>query len=212
MCTGRVDPTHVLRAFSNGVDGVFIGGCWLGECHYLTEGNHSAIAMMLMTRKLLKGIGLNPERLNMDFVSAAQGNRYAELITDFTTRVKSIGRLGAAEGLDEDRLKIGLEAAASIVPFMRLVERERLRARFKTREEYERYFNSEETDRLFHEMVIERLAMKEVLLLLRNDGRSPEEMAAKLGMTPVQVAGHLQDAARQGFVRFDEESRRFALV
>lgn len=212
MCTGRVDPTHVLRALSNGVDGVFIGGCWLGECHYLTDGNHSALSMMLMTRKLIKHIGLNPARLNMDFVSAAQGNRYADLITDFTAKIKGIGRLGTAEGLSEDRLKIGLEAATSIVPFMRLAERERFRVRFKTREEYEQYFSSEETEHLFDDMVLDRLAMKEVLLMLRNDGRSPEEMAAKLGMAPAEVARHLQDAARLGLARFDEGARRFALV
>ncbi len=212
MCTGRVDPTHVLRAFSNGVDGVFIGGCWLGECHYLTDGNHSAVSMMHMTRKLMKGIGINPERLTLEHVSAAQGNRYADLITAFTAKVKGIGRLGAAEGIDKERLKIGLEAATSVVPFMRLVERERLRVHFKTREEYAQFFDSEETERLFQAMVIDKMAMKEVLLLLRNDGRSPEEMAAKLGMTPAEVGRHLQEAARQRLASFDEDKKRFALV
>ena len=212
MCTGRVDPTHVLRAFSNGVDGVFVGGCWLGECHYLTDGNHSAVSMMHMTRKLLKHIGISPERLTLDHVSAAQGNRFADLISDFTAKVKGVGRLGIAEGIDEERLKTGLEAATSIVPFMRLVERERLRVHFNTREEYAQFFESEETERLFNEMVIDKLAMKEVLLMLRDGARSPEEIGGLLGVTPVEVARHLQNAARQRLARFDEEQKRFALV
>ncbi len=212
MCTGRVDPTHVLRAFSNGVDGVFVGGCWLGECHYVTEGNHSAVSMMHMTRKLLKHIGVNPERLTLEHVSAAQGNRFADLITEFTARVKGIGRLGIAEGIDDDRLRIGLEAATSIVPFMRLVERERMRVHFKTREEYAQFFDSEETERLFNEMVIDKMAMKEVLLMLRDGLRLPEEMALKLGVTPAEVARQLQHAARQRLARFDEEQKRFALI
>ncbi len=55
MCTGRVDPAFILRAFSNGKDGVFIGGCWPGECHYITEGNYLALSMMHLCRKLLTG-------------------------------------------------------------------------------------------------------------------------------------------------------------
>ena len=57
MCTGRVDLSFVLRAFSNGADGVFIGGCWLGECHYLTEGNYDALSMMHICKKLLDTSG-----------------------------------------------------------------------------------------------------------------------------------------------------------
>ena len=54
MCTGRVDLAFILRAFSNGADGVFIGGCWPGECHYVTEGNYHALSMMHLARKLLE--------------------------------------------------------------------------------------------------------------------------------------------------------------
>ncbi len=82
MCTGRVDPAFVLRAFSNGADGVFIGGCWPGECHYVTEGNYQAYSMMLLTRKILGHIGINPERLRLEWVSASQGIRFAEVMND----------------------------------------------------------------------------------------------------------------------------------
>ena len=62
MCSGRVDLAFVLRAFSNGMDGVFIGGCRLNECNYITHGNYDALNMLLLCRKIMEHIGLNPER------------------------------------------------------------------------------------------------------------------------------------------------------
>ena len=75
MCTGRVDLAFMLRAFSNGKDGVFIGGCWPGECHYITEGNFMAFAVVHMGKKLLQWMGLNPDRLRLEYVSASEGSR-----------------------------------------------------------------------------------------------------------------------------------------
>jgi len=66
MCSGRVDLSFVLRAFSNGMDGVFIGGCHLNECHYITDGNHHAYSMVQICKKLMQHIGLNPERLRIE--------------------------------------------------------------------------------------------------------------------------------------------------
>jgi coenzyme F420-reducing hydrogenase delta subunit len=83
MCTGRVDIAFVLRAFSKGADGVFIGGCWLGECHYVTEGNYDALFNMHFTKKLLEQVGLNPDRLRLEWISASEGTRYAEVMNDF---------------------------------------------------------------------------------------------------------------------------------
>jgi len=212
MCTGRIDPAFILRAFSNGVDGVFIGGCWLGECHYVTEGNHDAVSMMLLTRKLLEHIGLNPERLRLEWVSAAQGNRFAEVITDFTNKLKELGPLGTAEGIDESRLILKIEAAKSLVPYLKLVERESLRVRFDTREEYEKYFNSDEVKKIFQESVLEKLAMEEILLLLREKPLSIEEFSEILGLSRVDVSRCLNISVKKRLTRFDEKHKRFALV
>src|SRR5512138_1483126 len=100
MCSGRVDAEHVLRAFSKGVDGVFIGGCWLGECHYVAEGNYDALSMMHLCRESLKHAGINPERLRLEWVSDSEGIRFAEVVTDFTEKLKKMGPLGVGEGLD----------------------------------------------------------------------------------------------------------------
>jgi F420-non-reducing hydrogenase iron-sulfur subunit len=210
MCSGRVDPSFILRAFSNGTDGVFIGGCWLGECHYITEGNYDAISMVHLTKKLLKEIGINPERLRLEWVSASEGIRFAEVITDFTNKLKEIGPLGVSEGIDENGLKFKLEAAKNLVPYLKLVERERMRVHFKTDEEYKEYFTSEEADRLFRELVVDKLAISEIMLLLREKPLSTGEISQVLGLSPSEVSRHLNSSARQGLVRFDESEKRFA--
>jgi len=212
MCTGRIDPAFILRAFSNGVDGVFIGGCWLGECHYVTEGNYDAVSMMLLTRKLLEHIGISPERIRLEWVSAAQGNRFAEVVTDFTNKLKELGPPGTSEGIEENRMKLKLEAAKSIVPYLKLVERESLRVRFKTREEYEEFFNSDRVNKIFKESVVEKLAMQEILLLLREKPFSIDECSDILGLSRAEISRYLNTSARNRLTRFDEKQKRFALV
>jgi F420-non-reducing hydrogenase iron-sulfur subunit len=111
MCSGRVDPKFIFRAFAKGADGVFIGGCWLDECHYVTGGNYQALAMTKLSKKLLEQIGLNPERLRLEWVSASEGIRFAEIMTNFTKQLKELGPLGVGEGKDPEQLKRELEAA-----------------------------------------------------------------------------------------------------
>ena len=167
MCSGRVDPAFILRAFSNGIDGVFIGGCWLGECHYITEGNYDALSNMHLCRKLLEHIGVNPERLRLEWVSASEGIRFAEIMTDFTEKLKELGPLGTGEGIDKNGLKLKLKAVNKLIPYVKLVERERLRVRFDTEKEYNEFFASDEVDRLFHELIGDKLAISQIMLLLR---------------------------------------------
>ncbi len=105
MCSGRVDPAHILRAFSNGADGVFIGGCWPGECHYNTEGNYDALALVHLFKKLLKHIGLNPERLRLEWVSASEGIRFANVMNEFGAKIEHLGPFCKGEGIDEQKLR-----------------------------------------------------------------------------------------------------------
>jgi len=212
MCSGRVDPAFIFRAFSNGTDGVFVGGCWLGECHYITEGNYDALSMMHLSKKLLEQVGVNPERLRLEWVSASEGIRFAEVITDFTRKLKDLGPLGTEEGIDENGLKLNLEAAKNLIPYIKLVERERLRVRFKTQEEYNEFFTSDEVDRLFQELVADKLAISRIMLLLREKPLSTGEISEILGLSPSEVSRHLNSTARQGLVRFDASQKRFALA
>ncbi len=92
MCSGRVSPELVLRTFREGADGVIVLGCHIGDCHY-AEGNHRTAKRMPMLRNLLSYAGIHPDRFRLDWASAAEGSRLAEIVTEFTERVQELGRL-----------------------------------------------------------------------------------------------------------------------
>jgi F420-non-reducing hydrogenase iron-sulfur subunit len=153
MCSGRVDPAHVLKAFLNGVDGVFIGGCRLDECNYITQGNYFALNMVLLYKKILEHIGLNPERLRIEFMSGSEGNLYVEFVNDFVKKVKELGPIGEGEGIDKDELQSKLQEVKKLVPYIKLAKKEKLSVRLKDKEDQEGLFTSDEIDKLFNEVV-----------------------------------------------------------
>ena len=166
MCTGRVDLAFVLRAFQQGADGVIIGGCWPGECHYVTEGNYDALGNMHLCKKLLRHIGLNPERLRLEWIAASEGNRFAEVMSDFAGELRNLGPLGREEEIDEAAVKFRLRSLSQLVPYLKLVEREKLRVPAKSEEAYNEFYNSEEVNRLFDDLIVEKLAISQILLAL----------------------------------------------
>lgn len=212
MCTGRIDLAHVLRAFSKGIDGVFIGGCHLGECNYITHGNYHALNKVLLLRKTMEHIGLNPERINIQFMSSGEGNLFAEYVNNFVKKMKELGPLGKGEGLDENGLKLNLKAIEKLVPYIRVVESERLRVRFDTIEEYNEFYASKELDGLFRELIADKLAISQIMLLLKERPLSTGEMAEILGLTPSEISRHLNSSAKQGMVRYEESQKRYALA
>lgn len=88
-CSGRISPELVLRTFREGADGVMVLGCHIGDCHYST-GNHRTAKRMPMLKKLLEYTGIDPERLYINWVSAAEGEKYATVITEFTEKMRSL--------------------------------------------------------------------------------------------------------------------------
>jgi F420-non-reducing hydrogenase iron-sulfur subunit len=209
MCSGRVDLSFVLRAFSNGMDGVFIGGCHLNECHYITDGNYHALSMVQICKRILAYLKINPERLRIESMSAGEGIRFAEVMNDFSRKLRDLGPLGTGEGIDTHTIKFKLEAVTKLVPYIKLVERERLRIPVQSAEEYRRFFNSDEVTRLFNELILDKLAISQILMLLREKPRSTGELCQILGMTPLEVSRHLNSSAKQGLARFDENQRRY---
>lgn len=212
MCSGRVDLSFVLRAFSNGMDAVFIGGCRFNDCNYTTQGNYHALNMVLLCKKIMAHIGLNPERLRIETMSAGEGTLFAEIMNDFGSKVKELGPLGKSEGLDENVLKSKLEAVTSLVPYIKLVERERMRVPVISEEAYYKFFSSDEFNKMFNETIVEKLAISQIISLLRKGPLTTSEIAKILGLTPSEVSRYLNSSSRQRFVRFDEGQKRYALA
>ena len=153
MCSGRVDLAFVLKAFLKGMDGVFIGGCRLNECNYVTHGNYHALNMVLLFKRIMENIGLNPERLKIGFMSAADANIFVETVNGFVKTVKALGPLGEGEGITPRELKSRLAEMSKLVPYLKLVNQEKLASHLKTPEEYDGLFTKEEIDGLFRDMV-----------------------------------------------------------
>ena len=145
-------------------------------------------------------------------MSSADGNLLAEVTNDFTQKIKELGPLGKSEGIDEKELKFKLEAARKLVPYMKLVERERLRAPVKSEEAYNRFFESSEVNRLFNELIGDKLAISQILSHLRERPLSTGEISEKLNLNPSEVSRHLNSSSRQGFVRYDETQKCYALA
>ncbi len=90
MCSGTIEPEMVLEAFIQGADGVFIGGCHIGDCHYATGNHHTEVKVKLM-EKLLDAAGFDRRRLRLEWVSAAEGQRFSEVMKEFTSELKQLG-------------------------------------------------------------------------------------------------------------------------
>jgi len=210
MCSGRVDLDFILRAFSKGHDGVFIGGCKLDECNYVTHGNYDAFAITHLGKKILEHIGLNPQRLRTEFMSGADGNLLAEYSDDFSRQIKELGPLGSSEGMDAKLARFKLEAARKLVPYIRLVERERFRVPVKSKQAYIEFFESEEINALFDEILSDKLAISQILLLLGENPLSTKDISARLGLNPSDVSRYMIDSSRHGMVRYDTASNCYA--
>ena len=203
MCSGRVDLEFILRAFANGQDGVFIGGCKLDECNYITHGNYDALSNVYICKKILERIGLNPDRLRIEFMSGADGILLAEVTDDFAREIKALGPLGKGEGESEKGLRLKIEAARKLVPFIKLVERERLRVPVKSKAAYEEAFTGDAFDELFEALIGEQLTTSQITSLLKDRPLSTAEISETLGLNPSDVAKHINRSSRHGLVRYD---------
>lgn len=143
----------VLKAFSNGIDGVFIGACHLNECNYIANGNYHAQNMVLLMKRIMEYMGLNPDRLRLQFMSGAEANVFVESSNEFIAKIKQLGPLGKGEGMDEQTLQSKLAAVTKLVPYIKVAMREKLAARLEGHGPHDDYFTKEEIEKLFNEVV-----------------------------------------------------------
>ncbi|MBS7247444.1 MAG: hydrogenase iron-sulfur subunit [Candidatus Jordarchaeales archaeon] len=90
MCSSRVDPAHVLYALKRGADGVLVSGCHPGDCHYI-NGNHRAKRRIILLKELLRQMGVEPERVKIDWVSASEGERFTRIVKEFVEELRKLG-------------------------------------------------------------------------------------------------------------------------
>ena len=97
MCSGRVEPDFILKALETGADGVVILGCHPGDCHYL-EGNYKTMRRFALVKKLLSQMGVEDERVRLEWVSASEGERFVSITNDMTEKIRELGPFTGRNG------------------------------------------------------------------------------------------------------------------
>jgi len=123
-----------------------------------------------------------------------------------------LGPLGSSEGMDYNALKFKLDTVTELIPYIRLVERERLRLPAMTEEESHKFFAGDELKRILDETIIEKLAISQIVSLLRTGPLTTSEIAQSVGLTPSEVSKHLNTSTRHRLVRYDEQVKRYAIA
>jgi F420-non-reducing hydrogenase iron-sulfur subunit len=204
MCGGRIDMVHMIRPFLLGADGIFVGTCLPGECHY-TSGNDQAMARTRLVRMILEQTGLNPDRLVMKMMSSAEGPKFVQYVTQFVQSVKEIGPLGKAEGVDEVELQLKLTAA------LHAVEGKKVRWVAGKRFEftgsgnlYGETFTDHEIGRMFQEVVADECALQEMLLRLNKEPMTAKDLAHLVQAPTRVVVRRLADLLRLRLVEISD--------
>jgi len=116
MCSGRIDPQFILEAFARGADGVLIGGCHPGDCHYI-EGNYKALRRFRLLKRLLTDMGIEEGRLRLEWISASEGDKVKSVINEMVESVKTLGPLnlpGRFKEWDEELVKLEEEVRVHV--------------------------------------------------------------------------------------------------
>jgi F420-non-reducing hydrogenase iron-sulfur subunit len=200
MCSGRVDPVLVVAAFQVGIDGVAVLGCHPGDCHY-QSGNRQAEHQMAATRRILEKVGVDGGRLFLEWVSAAEGQRFASLVTTFTDTVTELGPLGSTEGLSDKELKKRLETARKLTESLRLrwlvgKERELL----EKGNVYGDKVDETELRDLLEKTLRNEQNRLGILELIATGPKGVRELARRLRITPKEAFGYLTYLDDEGLV------------
>lgn len=203
MCSGRVDPLFVIEMFVQGADGVLIGGCHPGDCHYM-EGNYHTERRVKMLKKVLAHSGIEPERLVLEWIAASEGERFAEIIRKFTEQIRALGPNPV--GGDKPNLEImeSLYAARNAVEDFRLrtlvgkelvlVEKENV---------YDEKIPQERIDELMDEAILEELVRTRILLLAKDKPQSVKELAKKMKVPSKEVLKHIVTLRDRNLIRLE---------
>jgi coenzyme F420-reducing hydrogenase delta subunit len=205
-CSGSVDPVMIFEALERGADGVLLVGCPMGGCHYHT-GNYLAKARVSAIRQILSEAGLNPGRVEISWIGASDGKKYARLIGRFTSSIARMGRIGTEMVESSDGLKENLEAARFVA------NSERLRwliGRGRDLEEKGDAFGekSKRIESVISECIKEEFLKSRILIAARDGGRSCNQIAEMLGEPADRVLASLIQLEKEGQIRQSGEKDR----
>jgi coenzyme F420-reducing hydrogenase delta subunit len=203
MCSGRIDPYIVLEAFTAGIDGVFIGGCHPGDCHYL-EGNYQAERKIKMTRQLVIKSGLETERLRMEWVAASEGERFAKIMREFPDQIKKLGPSPLAGDKPDEKLLANINAAklaaldfrlrAIVAKEIKIVEQGNVYGETKSQEEW---------DEFMQDAIEAEFERKRLLDLITDKAMSVKELASEIDLPTDRILDHVVFLRKRNMLALD---------
>lgn len=200
MCSARVDPIIILEAFIQGIDGVLVLGCHPGDCHYIS-GNYYTQKRMRTLQKFLQIAGINEDRLYLDWVSAAEGERFASLVTKFTQEIKNLGPLGQAESLEKDQTKQRLLAVREVCSDgeLRWLMNKEL-SLVEDGNVYQEKVSQEQFDIIMDEIISAKYTQKRILILLKDSPLSVKDVSGILGLSSTKVLRQVVTLEGEGLI------------
>ncbi|MGQ9720770.1 MAG: hydrogenase iron-sulfur subunit [Candidatus Jordarchaeum sp.] len=211
MCSGRVDPVIVVDTLANGVDGVLIAGCLPGDCHYL-EGNLNAEVKIKMLKKLIAKTGLEPERLRLEWIPASGGVLFAEVITDFTNHLSSLGPSPlAGENPDQSILEklMAVRDTFADVRLRELAGKERLVT--EKGNVYGEVLPKEEFEEKLTDYIDDEFDRHRILRMVKDQPFSVRELSERLDLSPEKVLRHITIMRRKNLLAVDRIEGRSPL-
>ena len=203
MCSGRVDPVIVLETLAQGADGVLVAGCHIGDCHYIT-GNLQAELKINMLKKLLARTGLEVERLRLEWVSASEGGRFAELVKDFTDQLKRLGPSPlAGDKSDKNILASVLAAKATAEDFRLRLLVGREKTMIDDGNVYGEEVSEGELDKVLNEVIDAEYVRNRIYLLAKEEPLSVKDLSKLLDLDSQMVLRHIVVMRRRGLITVD---------
>ncbi len=203
MCSGRVDPVIVLEMFANGADGVIVTGCHPGDCHYV-EGNLYEERKIRMLGKLLALTGLEPDRLRLDWVSAAEGQRFAQIVTEFKEKIKKLGPSPVSGANPNQKILTNLQVArnAAADPKLRTLVGRELQLTEKGNV-YDEKLPQAEFDSLLNEAVETEFVRQKIHFLTSEKSLPVKALAEAIELKPADVLKQIVAMRRKNMITVD---------
>ena len=209
MCTGRVDPATVVRALKKGLDGLIVIGCHFGDCHYIS-GNVQASIKMDMTRRLLKHVGVNEDRLAFKQCSSGEAALFVELVTQFNDNIQKLGPVGArGDAFEAPEIFNKLDAAEAVLAGekMRWVIGKKTEF-MESGNKYGEIFTEHEFNRAIDMIIVEETETQEILGKLKNGAQSVKDLSKALAIPSERVFRYVTALNRRDLIKLDQVSDR----
>ncbi len=200
MCSARVDPMLVFTLFKEGADGILIGGCHLGDCHYIS-GNYHTEKRAYVIEKLMEKSGLEPERFKLEWISASEGERFSKVVEEFTEKIRSLGPSKVKE--DEN---LGMRIGAALDTSLDFRIRALIGHEVRMAEEgnvYEEKITDEELKEIVDKAVEEEFRRNLILRIASSKPSSAKELSQVIGVPPDEVVNHIATLRQKNLLGID---------